>query len=99
MKLLTFINDGQMRPGVLDGDQVIDLAAAGLPMDETGDLLRIPPVRTAEPAAVRPIPKAAFTPVILFEDEALLVIDKPSGLAVHGGSGLSFGVIEALRQG
>lgn len=41
MKLLTFINDGQMRPGVLDGDQVIDLAAAGLPMDETGDLLRI----------------------------------------------------------
>ncbi len=41
MKLLTFIADGQMRPGVLDGDLVIDLMAAGLPVDETGDLLRI----------------------------------------------------------
>ncbi|MGV3627415.1 MAG: fumarylacetoacetate hydrolase family protein [Betaproteobacteria bacterium] len=41
MKLLTFIVDGQMRPGVLDGDQVVDLAAAGCPVDETGDLLRI----------------------------------------------------------
>ena len=41
MKLLTFIHDGQMRPGALDGNQVIDLAAAGLPVDETGDLLRI----------------------------------------------------------
>lgn len=41
MKLLTFIYDGQMRPGVLDGQQVVDLAAAGLPVDETGDLLRI----------------------------------------------------------
>ena len=65
---------------------------------QAGDLLRIPPVRTAEPAAVRPMPRNAYTPVILFEDEAMLVIDKPSGLAVHGGSGLSFGVIEALRQ-
>src|SRR5690242_13117834 len=66
---------------------------------KAGDLLRIPPVRTAEPAAVRPMPKNAYTPVILFEDEAMLVVDKPSGLAVHGGSGVSFGVIEALRQG
>jgi len=66
---------------------------------QAGDRLRIPPVRTAEPAAVRPMPKNAYTPVILFEDEALLVINKPSGLAVHGGSGVSFGVIEALRQG
>jgi 2-keto-4-pentenoate hydratase/2-oxohepta-3-ene-1,7-dioic acid hydratase in catechol pathway len=41
LKLLTFIVDGQMRPGVLDGDRVIDLAAAGCPVDETGDLLRI----------------------------------------------------------
>ena len=36
--------------------------------------------------------------MVLFEDEALLVIDKPAGMAVHGGSGVSFGVIEALRQ-
>lgn len=66
---------------------------------QAGDLLRIPPIRTAEPDAVRPMPKNAYTPVILFEDEAMLVVDKPSGLAVHGGSGVSFGVIEALRQG
>lgn len=65
---------------------------------QAGDLVRVPPVRTAEPAAVRPMPKNAYNPVILFEDEALLVVDKPSGLAVHGGSGVSFGVIEALRQ-
>lgn len=63
-----------------------------------GDELRIPPVRTAKPAA-RPAPNTAgFEPAVLFEDEALLVIDKPAGLAVHGGSGVSFGVIEALRQ-
>jgi 23S rRNA-/tRNA-specific pseudouridylate synthase len=35
---------------------------------------------------------------ILFEDEALLVVNKPAGIAVHGGSGVSFGVIEALRR-
>lgn len=65
---------------------------------QPGDLLRIPPVRTALPVVTRAVPKDAFTPVILFEDEAFLVIDKPAGLAVHGGSGVSFGVIEALRQ-
>src|SRR5690606_9722833 len=42
-----------------------------------------------------PVPKAAFP--IVYEDDALLVIDKPSGVAVHGGSGVSFGVIEQLR--
>ena len=65
---------------------------------QPGDLLRIPPIRTAQKPEIRGLPKGGFQPAILFEDEALLVIDKPSGLAVHGGSGLSFGVIEALRQ-
>lgn len=41
MKLITFIADNQVHPGVLDGDTVIDLAAAGLPVDEVGDLMRI----------------------------------------------------------
>jgi len=41
LKLLTFLADSRLRPGVLDGDQVVDLAAAGCPVDETGDLLRI----------------------------------------------------------
>ncbi len=65
-----------------------------------GDKIRIPPIRLAE----RPqneVDEAAKQRVdlpILFEDEALLVINKPEGVAVHGGSGVSFGVIEALRR-
>lgn len=64
-----------------------------------GDRLRVPPVRTADPALAPPPPRvqAAEFP-ILFEDDALLAIDKPAGVAVHGGSGIAFGVIEQLRQ-
>jgi len=65
---------------------------------QLGDLVRIPPVRTAQKPATPGAAGAAFKPDILFEDEALLVINKPAGLAVHGGSGISFGVIEALRH-
>jgi 23S rRNA pseudouridine955/2504/2580 synthase len=60
-----------------------------------GDRVRVPPVRVATPAA-KPLPKAVEFPVV-FEDSALIVVDKPSGVAVHGGSGVSFGVIESLR--
>lgn len=69
---------------------------------QTGDLIRLPPIRlaaTEDPP--QPAPKgllALLEERILFEDERLLVLNKPSGLAVHGGSGLSLGVIEALRQ-
>lgn len=64
-----------------------------------GDVVRIPPVRTAAPAHVPPSGPVTsrFEGKILFEDDALLVIDKPAGLAVHGGSGISRGVIEQLR--
>ncbi|WP_371871796.1 RluA family pseudouridine synthase [Neisseria lisongii] len=63
-----------------------------------GDVLRIPPIRTAEkpPARTAAVPAREFD--IVYEDEALLVIDKPAGVAVHGGSGVSFGVIEQLRR-
>nr|WP_227494525.1 RluA family pseudouridine synthase [Ramlibacter pallidus] len=62
-----------------------------------GDVVRLPPVRVAETAAdARPAPAREFP--VLFEDEHLLAIDKPAGTAVHGGSGVSFGVIEQLRQ-
>ncbi len=65
------------------------------------DKLRIPPVRTSERKSTTPnktIAKSRFTPIkIVFQDEGLLVIDKPAGMAVHGGSGVSFGVIEQLR--
>ena len=59
-----------------------------------GDVVRIPPVRVAEKSTAA-VPGAEFT--ILYEDAQLLVIDKPSGVAVHGGSGVSYGVIEQLR--
>ena len=64
---------------------------------QSGDRLRLPPLRTARPEVPRRPLTTGFRPVVLFEDEALLAIDKPSGLAVHGGSGVSFGVIESLR--
>lgn len=60
-----------------------------------GDIVRIPPLRLPDPGTPRPVPGAEFP--IVFEDDALLVVDKPAGVAVHGGSGVSFGVIEQLR--
>lgn len=64
-----------------------------------GDKVRVPPIRTAAPHAVAasgPVaPKLASA--VLYEDEALLVLNKPAGLAVHGGSGVSRGAIEQLR--
>jgi 23S rRNA pseudouridine955/2504/2580 synthase len=60
-----------------------------------GDRVRVPPVRVASPVA-RAKPHPLHLPVV-YEDAALLVVDKPSGVAVHGGSGVSFGVIESLR--
>jgi 23S rRNA pseudouridine955/2504/2580 synthase len=71
-----------------------------------GDVVRLPPVRISErvaekaqamaEGAVRDVPARNFA--VLLEDEHLLVINKPSGVAVHGGSGVSFGVIEQLRM-
>lgn len=63
---------------------------------QLGDQVRIPPVRVAEVAEQAYVPAVEFP--ILHEDDALLAIDKPSGVAVHGGSGISFGVIEQLRS-
>jgi 23S rRNA pseudouridine955/2504/2580 synthase len=65
---------------------------------EVGDVLRLPPVRIsprAEEGASPPAPAREFP--VLLEDDAVLAIDKPAGVAVHGGSGVSFGVIEQLR--
>jgi len=65
---------------------------------QAGDTVRVPPVRVAE----RATPDAAAVPSrefpLLFEDASLLAVDKPAGVAVHGGSGVSFGVIEQLRR-
>ena len=64
-----------------------------------GDLVRLPPVRVSDRAQDkqdRPAPAREFP--LLREDDHLIAIDKPAGVAVHGGSGVSFGVIEQLRQ-
>jgi len=66
-----------------------------------GDMVRIPPVRQAEKKAPGKASDKVLQQIesrILFEDKRILVINKPSGLAVHGGSGLSYGLIEALRE-
>jgi len=64
-----------------------------------GDVLRIPPIRLSlsiEEKADKPAPAREFP--VVYEDDGLLAIDKPAGVAVHGGSGVSFGVIEQLRR-
>lgn len=66
-----------------------------------GDRIRIPPLRLAEPEAPGAPPRRwleALPQAVLFEDEALLVLDKPAGLAAHGGSGISHGVIEVMQH-
>ena len=66
---------------------------------ETGDLVRLPPVRISAQVQAKvdaPAPAREFP--VLMEDEAMMAIDKPAGVAVHGGSGVSFGVIEQLRR-
>ena len=66
-----------------------------------GDTVRIPPIRLADPAPGSAEKPGMVAPPlslpVLFEDESLLVVDKPEGLAVHGGSGVAHGVIERLR--
>ncbi|RMH94820.1 RluA family pseudouridine synthase [Lysobacter pythonis] len=67
---------------------------------EAGDEVRIPPVRLAGPGEQAPPPRsllAALQAAIVFEDSRLLALNKPSGLASHGGSGIAHGAIESLR--
>jgi 23S rRNA pseudouridine955/2504/2580 synthase len=65
-----------------------------------GDQLRIPPIRASGSARRAGPPPRSSTPLppILLEDDALIALDKPAGLAVHGGSGIAFGAIERLRH-
>src|SRR5690606_7662329 len=68
---------------------------------QAGDVVRVPPLRMAERDEDVPLAQGLLDRLeaaIVYEDNALIVLNKPSGIAVHGGSGLSFGVIEALRQ-
>lgn len=65
-----------------------------------GDMIRIPPVRTSQDKNVHVGPQLTqrLLDSVIYEDDSLLVVNKPAGIAVHGGSGLSLGVIEALRK-
>jgi len=67
---------------------------------QMGDTVRIPPLRLSVPSKTTPSLGAQqlLANRILYEDKNLLIINKPAGMAVHGGSGVSFGVIETLRQ-
>lgn len=66
---------------------------------DLGDVVRIPPVRLANAPIKDAKPMTSqFTLSVVYEDAAMLVIDKPAGIAVHGGSGISLGLIEQLRQ-
>lgn len=68
---------------------------------KTGDIVRLPPARILETEGEANVPPSLVQEIgrrILFEDADCLVIDKPSGLAVHGGSGLQYGVLDVLRQ-
>lgn len=68
---------------------------------QAGDIVRVPPLRLPERDEPVPLTQGLLERLesaIVYEDKALIVLNKPAGIAVHGGSGLSFGVIEALRQ-
>ncbi len=67
----------------------------------SGDIVRIPPLRQLAPRDPAEVPRQRLDEIaasVVYEDAGLLVVDKPSGLAVHGGSGLNYGLIEGLRQ-
>ncbi|WP_306476029.1 RluA family pseudouridine synthase [Methyloversatilis sp.] len=82
------LRSGEVRVNSKRVDQTYRLAES--------DEVRIPPMRLAEPGAPAPVPSRDFD--ILYEDDAFLALNKPAGMAVHGGSGVSFGVIESLRR-
>lgn len=67
---------------------------------QAGDVLRVPPVRERQPSEPR-VPgwlRESLQSAVVYEDENFLALNKPAGMAVHGGSGLSYGLIEGLRE-
>jgi len=79
---------------VRSGEVRVNMARASVDQRlAAGDRVRVPPLRVA----AGPPPARPLMPPVLFEDEHLLAVDKPAGLAAHGGSGVSFGLIESVR--
>ena len=82
---------------IRSGEVRVNSARAGADLRlKMGDSVRLPPLRVARKVDDTPAPPREFP--VVFEDAHLLAVDKPAGVAVHGGSGVSFGVIEQLRQ-
>ena len=97
IKLLKGVPKSHVHRVIRSGEVRVNQGRAGADTRlALGDRIRVPPVRVAELTKRGPVPAREFA--ILFEDEHLIAIDKPAGVAVHGGSGVSFGVIEQLRQ-
>ena len=68
---------------------------------QLGDIVRVPPLKLADAKAVNKPGESLVNYLnnnIIYEDDALMIINKPSGLAVHGGSGINLGLVEALRE-
>ncbi len=92
-RIYRIIRDGQVRVNSRRVNQRYRL--------EVGDEVRIPPVRMAQQGVLPPVGDGLATHIsqsLIYEDDWLLVYNKPAGLAVHGGSGISLGLIETLRQ-
>lgn len=64
---------------------------------QKGDVVRVPPIRLSSTDSKESVPAFKNLPKILFEDNHLLIVDKPAGIASHGGSGISYGLIERMR--
>jgi 23S rRNA pseudouridine955/2504/2580 synthase len=101
IKLLKGVPKSHVHRVIRSGEVRVNQGRAGADTRlALGDRIRVPPVRVAstrnDGAAHAAVPARDFT--ILYEDEHLIAIDKPAGVAVHGGSGVSFGVIEQLRR-
>jgi len=91
-RVYRWVRKGEVRVNGRRADPALRLAL--------NDKVRVPPVHLEPEGAPRRVPRPLLERLrkaIIVEDERLLVIDKPSGIAVHGGSGVSFGVIEVLR--
>ncbi len=99
VKLLKGVPKSHVYRVIRSGEVRVNKGRAGADTKlSLGDEVRVPPVRTSTSGAERAADAPAREFPVVFEDEHLIAIDKPAGVAVHGGSGVSFGVIEQLRQ-
>ena len=97
LKLLKGVPKTHVYRVIRSGEVRVNMGRAGADTRvAAGDRIRLPPLRLPVPSTAPAAPAREFP--LLFEDDELLAIDKPAGVAVHGGSGVSFGVIEQLRQ-